>query len=402
MSGTLLHLGAGALQIPSLLAAMEAGLKVVAVDRDPEAPGRHMVERCIHASVDDGAAVLRAAREIEDLAGLYCGGDHGLATVTRVSTLLGLPAPSVETLSNLMDKFTATEMWRAAGIATTEGVRVASLDEARAALVRMDGPAILKPSSSSGSRGVRSVDSLQDLEKAWAAATEFGDRIVLERLLQGRHIDANACIVEGQLVRCGLLDRHFTLPPTHVPLWGSQPASLTEAETDAVYDLVAKAAAAVGLEAGPVKADLVLTDKGPHLLELAPRLHGDISSSHVAPVAQGWHPALPWFHHLAGGEWHKPAEPAGRRLIGWRAVLNLEAGRFLRLEGLDAASDMAGILKILVIRRNGQIVPAATDNRAVIAFVVGEGDGLIQLKTRLSAAAGMLRPIIATADRHRF
>lgn len=392
---TLLHLGAGLLQLPAIRAAQSAGLRVVATDRDPEAPGRHVADGLLRIAADDTAGILEAASEIDDLVGLYAAGDHALPTLARVTTRLGLPGPSTGSLSTLLDKAVATETWRKAGLPTTEGRRVADIADAKAALASMGGPAILKPAASSGSRGVRSVSTPQEVEAAWPIVTAFGASVLLERQLIGRHIDVNICLIEGEVLRCGLLDRHFTLPPLHVPLWGMQPAYLTGAEADAIYDLVAKGALAAELDHGPVKGDVVLTAAGPHLLEVSPRLHGDVSSSHVSPISAGWHPALPWFHHLAGREWQPADHPAAGRLIGWRAVLNPQAGRFLRIEGVEAACDMSGILEVMVIRRNGQILPAGTDNRAVIAFVIAEGGTAVQLKTRLSAAAGALRPVIA-------
>ncbi|MEQ8345308.1 MAG: hypothetical protein RIB84_19065 [Sneathiellaceae bacterium] len=393
---TLLHLGAGLLQLPAIRAAQSAGLRVVATDRDPEAPGRHVADHVLRLAADDTAGIMAAAEEIDDLVGLYAAGDHALPTLARVTTRLGLPGPSIASLSTLLDKAAATEAWRKAGLATTYGRRVADIADAKAALAAMGAPAILKPSASSGSRGVRSVTTAKEVEAAWPVAAAFGTVILLERQLIGRHIDVNICLIEGEVLRCGLLDRHFTLPPLHVPIWGMQPAGLTDAQEDAIYALVAKGALAVDLDQGPVKGDVVLTDDGPHLLEVSARLHGDVSSSHVSPTALGWHPALPWFHHLAGQDWQPPERGPARRLIGWRAVLNPQPGRFLRVEGIEAACDMSGILEVMVIRRNGQILPAGTDNRAVIAFVIGEGASPVQLKTRLSAAAGALRPVIAS------
>ncbi|MFC3229412.1 hypothetical protein ACFOGJ_19350 [Marinibaculum pumilum] len=394
---TLLHIGAGQLQMPSIRAAHAAGLKVIATDRDPDALCRHRADGFVRVAADDTEGILQAALDIDDLVGIYTAGDHALPTLARVTTRLGLPGPSVESLSILLDKSRSTELWRSLGLRTTAGRRVADPDDARAAFAEIGGPAILKPAGSSGSRGVRSIGEAADIDRAWAEASAFGNVILLERQLHGRHVDVNLCLIEGEVVRCGLLDRYFTLPPLHVPLWGHQPADIGAAEADAIYALVAEAALAAGLDQGPVKADVVVNEDGPHLLEVSPRFHGDVSSSHVSPLALGWHPALPWFRHLAGQDWRSATEGPQKagRLIGWRAVLSPMAGRFLRVEGLESAIDMAGILDVIVIRRNGQLVPAGTDNRAVIAFVFGEGENWIQLKTRLSAAAGALRAVIA-------
>lgn len=395
MTRTLLHLGAGALQVPAIRAARSAGLRVVALDRDPEAPGRHHANAFLKVAAEDAEAVLAAAAGLDEVVGLYTASDAALVAAARVAARLNLAGPSAECLSLLRNLPAACAAWREAGLPAPDCRRVFELAEAQAALTEMAPPVVLLcPRPGSGIPPLR-VAGAEDLAAAWPIATAEGQGAVLQTQPQGQLVDLQGCLIEGELVRGAPLGRALTLPPTTVALWGIQPAGLPEELQARIDALVRDAAAIAGIDSGPLKANLVLTAQGPQLLSLAPRLLGDIRSGFVAPAAQGWHPALPWFHHLAGTPWERPPEPEPGRLVGWRALHNSQPGRYLRMEGVDAASDMAGILTVQVIRRNGQIVAAGCDARAVVALIVGEGADPVQLKTRLSAAAGALRPVIA-------
>jgi biotin carboxylase len=89
----LLVLGAGAPQLGLLEAAKRRGLSVVAVDRDPAAPGFRLVERRALIAADDEPAVHRLA-EAERIDGVISpANDWSVPIAARVAHRLGLPHP---------------------------------------------------------------------------------------------------------------------------------------------------------------------------------------------------------------------------------------------------------------------------------------------------------------------
>src|SRR4051812_37804792 len=89
----LLVLGAGPAQLGVLGAARQAGLTVIAADRDPSAPGFRYADRRAIVSIEDEPAVERLARA-ETVDGIVApGSDHAGATAARTASRLGPPPP---------------------------------------------------------------------------------------------------------------------------------------------------------------------------------------------------------------------------------------------------------------------------------------------------------------------
>jgi hypothetical protein len=89
----LLVLGAGRQQLGLLRAARERGLLVVAVDRDPAAPGYRFVDRRALISFEDEPALHRLA-EAERIGGVISpANDWSVGIAARVAQRLALPHP---------------------------------------------------------------------------------------------------------------------------------------------------------------------------------------------------------------------------------------------------------------------------------------------------------------------
>src|SRR5712691_9699629 len=89
----LLVLGAGAGQLGLLEAARARGLYVIAVDRDPAAPGFPLADRRAILSAEDEAGIARLA-VAERVEGIVAPGiDWPVAIAARVAETLGLPHP---------------------------------------------------------------------------------------------------------------------------------------------------------------------------------------------------------------------------------------------------------------------------------------------------------------------
>ena len=85
-----LVLGAGPAQLALLEAARRAGDRVIAVDRDPGAPGFRLAHRRAIVRVDDERAIERLALAEEVDAIAACGDERVVALARRVAERLGL------------------------------------------------------------------------------------------------------------------------------------------------------------------------------------------------------------------------------------------------------------------------------------------------------------------------
>lgn len=400
MSRAVLCIGAGRLQAPGLRWAREAGLIVVATDRDPGAPSRHLAERFEVVDATDEERLVALALELQarhGFAGAFASNDFACESVAAVGRRTGTPASRPEAVRLALDKDAATRLWRERGVATSRGRLVRNQTELDLALKALGFPVVVKPVAASGSVGVRVARDRKEAAEAYglalgATADPTGGGVLVEAQLRGRHLDVNAFFRDGSFRPAGILDRRFSPEPCCVPVWGAQPSTASREEEAAVYRLVEEGARALGLDQGPVKADVVLTEDGPALLEMAPRFHGDVSTAWVSKLAWGKSPIQAWFATLAdaGGPFDEmPARP--ERVAGWMALLPEHPGELVAVEGVERARRSPGVADVLVLRNRGHVVETLGDNRAVCGFLWAEARDHEELEERLRRAAALVQ-----------
>ena len=159
----LLVLGAGAAQLGLLEAASDRGdLEVIAVDRDPGAPGFAFADTRAVVSSEDEAAVERLARS-ERVAGIVSpGADWTVGVAARIAERMGLPHPiDAQTASLATTKSRQRERFAAAGV---EQPRVFGQGETPSI------PCVVKAPDRQGQRGLTLVRDPGELAAAVEAA----------------------------------------------------------------------------------------------------------------------------------------------------------------------------------------------------------------------------------------
>ncbi len=148
--------------------------------------------------------------------------DHGL-------TFIG---PKPEVIASMGDKATAKRVMREAGVATTPGTDILeSVDEAVKAGNKIGYPVLLKATAGGGGKGMRVVENVGEMERAYASATaeaeaSFKDgRVYMEKLIiDPRHIEVQVLGDEfGNVVTFGERDCSVQ-KPSHQKLIEESPA----------------------------------------------------------------------------------------------------------------------------------------------------------------------------------
>ncbi len=390
----LLHIGGSGLQLPSLQWARELGLCVVLTDRNPEALGAVIADRFEVVDGTDVDSLLVLAHEIAreyDLVGAYASSDFGLRAIGAIAEALGRPGCSRLAVERALDKSVAKDIWRRQNLPIPRGVIVKDHKDLFSAVDELGLPVILKPASSSGSQGVRSVWSFEELNDAYASAKEHSKQILVEELVRGRHIDVNGMFVDCRFYPCSTMERYFSEPPYHYSLWGHEPSSLSDTEDDLVYDLVERAARILGIDHGPVKADIVWADEGPVLLELAPRFHGDVSTAYVTPLARNSSPIRAWFAYLAGDSDFDAYFPSHWSCYaGWMGLFPSVEGVLRSIQNVDRVKDIPGIQEVFIGAKRGHYIGPHRDNTTICGFVWATGASKTELHDTLVLARDRL------------
>lgn len=275
---TILFVGAGRHQRRAILRAKELGLRVAAVDRNPDAPG--LAEADIAKVVDfaDAEAVLKTTARIKIDGVMTVSADRAVPVVAAVAEARGLPGIGVETAHLMTNKIAMRRQLADAGVPQPRFAALRTISETRRAADEVGFPSVLKPADSGGQRGIFRVESLDDIHAHLheaVGASPTGEAI-LEEFVDGIEMNGIVIARDGESIPLTLSDRlrppgvGFGVGWIHVypaTTYGSQ---LEESERVAVHTVHA-----LGLRTGIAFPQLIAASGGRVIVvECAARIPG--------------------------------------------------------------------------------------------------------------------------------
>jgi biotin carboxylase len=167
------------------------GLRVAAVDRNPDAPGLKEAEIAKVVDFADVGAVLRATARLKVDGVLTVSADRAVPVVAAVAAARGLPGIGVETAHLMTHKVAMRRRLADAGVPQPRFAAVRTLSETRRAVDEVGFPAVLKPADSGGQRGVFRVDSLDDVDRHLHEALVVSPtgEAILEEFVEGTELN---------------------------------------------------------------------------------------------------------------------------------------------------------------------------------------------------------------------
>ncbi len=381
----LLVLGAGPAQLGVLAAARRRGLTLVAADRDPSAPGFRYADRRAIVSIEDEPAIDRLARA-EEVDGLIAPGtDHAVGIASRVAQRLGLPHPlRPEAAALAVSRLRQRERLAAAGFAQPRSVACRTAAEAASAAAELGFPVVVETPDRRGERAVRLARTPAELGAATAGALaeSRGDYCLVEELPGLRGVTVNGFVLAGAFVPLTITDPVQAPPPAFgVPLAHLWPADLADAQAQAVRDTTAAAAAELGIDNGPVTAQLLLAPAGPLLAKVSARVGGG-HDAELCRLALGVDESALAVSAALGEPVHEhdlaPIAVAGGACVRF---LVAPPGELRDVAGVERAFTVAGVRAIQVYRKPGHVFGelVRASDRAGAVLATG--------KTRAAAAA---------------
>lgn len=275
---TVLFVGAGRHQRRAIVRARELGLRVVAVDRNAEAPGLAEADAAEVVDFADVDAVTEVARARAVDGALTVSADRAVPVVAAVAERLGLPGIGIQTAQLMTHKVAMRRRLAEAGVPQPRFAAVRTLQESRAALETVGLPAVLKPADSGGQRGVFLLESADDLDAHLhvALAESPSREAIIESFHEGLELNGLVLARGGHVAPLTLSDRlrppgiGFGVGWIHVypaTIYGD---TLAEAERVAVH-----AVHALGLADGVAFPQLLVGADGVvRVVEVAARIPG--------------------------------------------------------------------------------------------------------------------------------
>ncbi len=278
-----------------LEAASQLGVRVVVGSDRPQVlsaanPGGHLALN-FSAPEEATRAIVEFAKT-HPIDAVVSADDEGAILAVMASSALGLPHNPVEAVSAARNKHRMREVLARAGIPSPRFAGFSIDDDPGEVARRVSFPCVLKPLFLSASRGVIRADDPAQFTAAFCrlvailrqpeVATQGGalaQQILVEGFIPGFEVALEGLLSKGKLRVLALFDKPDPLEgPFFEETIYVTPSRHPLSVQEAIVACTAKAATALGLQDGPVHAELRVNDQGPWILEIAPRSIGGLCS----------------------------------------------------------------------------------------------------------------------------
>lgn len=293
---TLLIISGGLEAVPGIKRAKEMGLYVIVSDINPDAPGFKYADDILLASTYNVYNTLNIVKKYNSnhkIDGVISIASDVPLTVATIAKELNLPGISIETAILATDKLKMKSRFLEKGIPIPWFSVVDSLDHLKKIIKQKGFPLVLKPVDSRGARGVLKLENDINLEWAYnhSLSNSISKQVMIEEFLDGPQFSTEALIIDGVGYSVGFSERNYELLNTFAPYiienGGQQPAEISMEDKEKIETTAIKAGLALGVVNGIVKGDMVLTQSGPKVIEVATRLSGGWFSTDQIPLATG-------------------------------------------------------------------------------------------------------------------
>ncbi|MFZ4662872.1 MAG: ATP-grasp domain-containing protein [Caldilineaceae bacterium] len=307
--------------------------------------------------------------------------DSGSLLAARASERLGLPFNSPVAAEAARDKYKMRTLMAAGGVPCPV-FRHFTTDQAPEVVAeQVDYPCVVKPLNLNGSRGVMRADNPAEFVVAVRRLTQMlrqdqpagqPQAYLVEDFIPGFEVALEGMLDQGRLLVLALFDKPDPLDgPFFEETIYVTPSRLPAATQQAIAATAAQAARSLGLQMGPVHAELRVNAQGPWMLEVAGRSIGGLCSQvlrfgvdeSLEELILRQACGLP----LLSTE--REARAAGVMMIPIPA-----AGILQRVDGLDAAQATPLIEGIEITARVNYPITPLPEGESYLGFIFGKGE----------------------------
>ena len=281
MQKRILFLGGAASQIPPIKYAKEQGHYVITCDYLSENPGHKYADEYHNISTTNKEAVLDLARKLNIDGIVAYASDPAAPTQAYVGNKLGLLSNPYESVLILSRKDLFRDFLKKNNFYIPASNSFYSFDEAKKWLNKLKMPVIVKPIDSSGSKGIRRIETIDDFPSAFKYALQFSreKKVTVEEFLvrDGYQIGGDGFVVNGQLVFWGMTNAHFDSSCNAlVPTGGSLPSVLSKHILDDVHRELQRLLTLLKIKTGALNFEFQYDENGNFMiLEVAARNGGN-------------------------------------------------------------------------------------------------------------------------------
>ena len=344
----------------------------------------------------------RRRRPIDAVVGVD---DQTATAAAAIAERLGLRTSPVAAVAAARNKYEMRQCLAAAGLPVPRFRRIALKDDPFLAARGVGFPCVLKPLALSASRGVIRANTVDQFIAAFRRIVALLERddvgatgdaahyLLAEEYIPGVEVALEGVLTGGRLQTLALFDKPDPLEgPFFEETIYVTPSRLPAAVQHAIADATARAAAALGLEEGPVHAELRVNEHGAWVIELAARSIGGLCSRTLR-FGTGMTLEELILRHALG--WPIASYDRETRATGVMMIPIPRAGRLRAVQGVAEATSVPAVEEVAITAHVGQEVLPLPEGWQYLGFIFARADSSDEVEKALRAAHAQLRFDIA-------
>lgn len=290
----ILLLGGSAAQLIAIEKAKELGYYTVLCDYLPDNPGQYIADSFHLVSTTDKEAVLKVAKE-EQINGIVAySSDPAAPTAAYVANAMNLPGMDYDVVRHFCEKQLFREFLAKNGFNVPQSVEVkVPYDYDSIDISHLQFPLIVKPTDSSGSKGITVIETESELKEALKYAQEYSRNkvLIIEEFIRRDHpfvIEAEIFTINGEVVTWGVINSiRDTASNPLLPAAYSYPLEVSPNRKELVRKEVSRLVKATGNTSGAFNIEMII-DKHDRLffLDAGPRNGGNMLPEFISMIAR--------------------------------------------------------------------------------------------------------------------
>lgn len=385
-------------QYKALCAAHEAGFKVILLSSSMPSNLQNFIAHFEVADNNEDATIekARSLAEQYNICCVFSWTDTDVILSAKISKMLGVLAPNPEAVYASKNKY---EMRKIVADKYPELVPhfylISNIDDINNNTITY--PAVLKPISASGSKGIFIVQNKDEAILAYKELTNltgnkaegwlynrYGNKFILEEFIDGQEFSVEGFVYEGEFYLAGITDKKTT-NPWCIEYQHIFPACYSNDIADAIIDATQKIIKTLSLDYCPIHLEAKFNHNKVKLVEIAARTGGDLIHSHLIENSTG----VNWLKLMIGSIGHRKRPNVecmtNNKITGIRFVLSDRSKIF---NGFTIQPDIYSIPGVLLvkettIRGSTVLLPPEDFSLERLGYVVVEGTSFDDVNDKL-------------------
>lgn len=313
--------------------------------------------------------------------GIITLSDYYIEIVSEVADYFNLPSEKAEVIKAAKNKNITRSILSEKQVPSPKFLVSEERAEVLEGAKQIGFPCIIKPVRDTGSNNVLCVANEKELIKGIAdiqnihfneRGQEYSKLILLEEFLLGEELSVETFTQNGHINLIGFTSKRLTGNPYFVEDGFSFPYELSNDLRNKVFEITASALKAIGHSFGPCHTEVKLTEEGPKIIEINPRLGGRFLVDLIKDSI-GIDLIKEWIKVSVGldGDFQPNYIKKG---AAYSVITSKNEGYFMGIKGIEEALKVKYIKKITLDVKKGDFISRPQKNADSLGFIYAIAD----------------------------